>query len=103
MEAGINVEENEAELTKTRFNIDRLKTFFVEIKPMWGKRQDRVIESVAWAPSLGVGAAPHRHTRDFCVIELYKEKFKHMVGNVLSLGAVLILFIECPGLNKPLF
>ncbi|KAF4597047.1 hypothetical protein EYR40_007497 [Pleurotus pulmonarius] len=91
--AGINVEESqtklqeyEAELTKTRSKISKVKNFFVEIKTRWGKRRDRVIGFVAWAPSLGVGAAPHHHTRDFCVIELYREKFKRMVGNVLSLG-----------------
>ncbi|KAL4256299.1 hypothetical protein AB1N83_013340 [Pleurotus pulmonarius] len=93
VETGTNVEESqttleeyEAELTKTRSKISKVKTFFVEIKTRWGKRRDRVIGFVAWAPSLGVGAAPHYYTRDFCVIELYREKFKRMVGNVLSLG-----------------
>lgn len=93
-ESQTTLEENEAELTKTRFKISKVKNFFVEIKTRWGKRQERVIGFVVWAPSLGVGAAPHHYTHDFCVIELYKARFKHMVGNVLSLGAVLILFIE---------
>ena len=93
---GINVEEsqtkldeNEAELAKTRTKIDTLKTFFVDIKKRWSKPKDRVIGFVRWAPPIGVGDASHRYTRDLCVIELYKEKFKHMIGNVLSLGAVL--------------
>lgn len=33
------------------------------------------------------------YLRPLCIIELYyKEKFKHMIGNVLSLGAMLIYF-----------
>ena len=94
VEAGINVEdsraelaENGAELTKSRTKINKLKKFFVDIKRRWSKGKDRAIGFVAWAPSIGVGVAPHRYTRDLCVIELYKEKFKNMVGNILSLGA----------------
>ena len=94
---GINVEEsqikldvNETELAKTRTKIDNLKTFFVNIKKRWSRPKDRVIGFVRWAPPIGAGVAPHRYTRDLCVIELYKDKFKHMIGNVLSLGAVLI-------------
>ncbi|KAJ8692222.1 hypothetical protein PTI98_009556 [Pleurotus ostreatus] len=84
-ESQTTLEENEAELIKTRSKINKVKNF-VEIKTRWGKRRDQVIGFVAWAPSLGAGATPHHYTRDFCVIELYKEKFKHMVSNVLSLG-----------------
>lgn len=90
MQEGINVEESQikldenfAELTKTRTKINGLG---------WSKTKDRAIGFVCWAPSIGVGAAPHRYTRDLCVIELYKDKFKHMIGNVLSLGAVLVYF-----------
>ena len=96
-EAGINVEDSqvrlaeaEADLTKTRTKIDKLKKFFVDIKKRWSKRKDRVIGFVVWAPPIGAGVAPHRYTRDLCVIELYKDKFKNMVGNVLSLGALLV-------------
>lgn len=96
---GINVQEsqsklheNEAEFAKTRTRIDNLKKFFVDIKKRWSKSKDRVIGFVRWAPPIGAGVAPHRYTRDLCVIELYKEKFKHMIGNVLSLGAVLVYF-----------
>ncbi|KAI0262720.1 hypothetical protein BC834DRAFT_925125 [Gloeopeniophorella convolvens] len=85
-ESQIKLDENEAELSKTRTKIDNLKTFFVDIKKRWSKRKDRVIGFVRWAPPIGAGVAPHRYTRDLCVIELYKDKFKHMIGNVLSLG-----------------
>ena len=91
-ESQIKLDENEAELAKTRTKIDDLKKFFVDIKKRWSKPKDRVIGFVCWAPPIGVGVAPHRYTRDLCVIELYKEKFKHMIGNVLSLGAVLVYF-----------
>ena len=91
-ESQIKLDENEAELAKTRTKIDNLKKFFVDIKKRWSKSQDRVIGFVRWAPPIGGGVAPHRYTRDLCVIELYKEKFKHMIGNVLSLGAVLVYF-----------
>ncbi|KAI0320034.1 hypothetical protein OF83DRAFT_1169689 [Amylostereum chailletii] len=85
-ESQTKLDENEAELAKTRTKIDNLKKFFVDIKKRWSKSKDRVIGFVRWAPPIGVGVAPYRYTRDLCVIELYKEKFKHMVGNVLSLG-----------------
>ncbi|GJJ08359.1 hypothetical protein Clacol_002573 [Clathrus columnatus] len=103
---GINVEDlqaklkkNEVELAETRIKINKLKTFFVDIKKRWSKLKDRVIGFVAWAPPIGVGVAPHRYTRDLCVIELYKDKFKNMIGNVLSLGAVLVCLIECADLK----
>ncbi|CAL1713291.1 unnamed protein product [Somion occarium] len=96
VEDGINVQEsqikldqNEAELVKTRSKIDDLKKFFVNIKKRWSKPKDRVIGFVRWAPSIGVGVAPHRYTCDLCVIELYKDKFNKMIGNVLSLGPEL--------------
>ena len=86
------LDENEAELVKMGTRIVNLKKFFVDIKKRWSKSKDRVIGFVRWAPPIGAGVAPHRYTRDLCVIELYKEKFKHMIGNVLSLGAVLVYF-----------
>ena len=96
MEGGINVEESqakleehEAELAKLHTKIDTLKKFFVNIKKRWSKPKDRVIGFVRWAPPFGT-AVPHRYTRDVCVIELYKDKFKHLLGNVLSLGAILV-------------
>lgn len=86
------LDENEAELVKTRTKIEKLKRFFVEIKKRWSKPKDRVIGFVRWAPPIGVDVAPRRYTRDLCVIELYKEKFKYMIGNILSLGAALVYF-----------
>ena len=90
----INVDESqkklrecEAELSNTRTKIDNLKAFFVNVKKKWSKPKDRVIGFVRWAPPIGVGAAPHRYARDLCVIELYKNKFKCMIGNVLRNGA----------------
>ena len=83
------LDKYEAQLVSTRIQIDDLKDFFVDVKKRWSKPEHRVIGFVRWAPPIGVGVAPHRYTRDLCVIELYKEKFKHMLGNVLSLGAVL--------------
>jgi hypothetical protein len=100
---GINVQESqikldgaEADLANTRIKIETLKKFFVDIKKRWSKPKDRVIGFVRWAPPIGVGVSPHRYTRDLCVIELYKEKFKNMIGNVLSLGAVLVYFHGIP-------
>ena len=94
-ESQIKLDENETELAKTRTKIDNLKTFFVNIKKRWSKPKDRVIGFVRWAPSFGVGVPPHRYTRDLCVIELDKKKFRSMIGNVLSLGALLVdLFIN---------
>lgn len=94
VQRGVNIadsqkklDESTAELAKTRTKIEDLKEFFVDIKKHWSKAKDRVIGFVCWAPSLGVGVAPHRYTRDLCVIELDKTKFRAMIGNVLSLGA----------------
>ena len=73
-----------------RTKIDNLKQFFVNITKRWSNPRDWVIGFVCWAPPIGADVAPHHYTHDLCVIELYKEKFKHMMGNVLSLGAVLV-------------
>jgi hypothetical protein len=91
-ESQTNLDDNEAALAKTLTKIDNLKKFFVDIKKRWSKSNDRVIGFVRWAPPIGVGVPPHHYTCDLCVIELYKEKFKHMMGNVLSLGAALLYF-----------
>lgn len=64
---GINVDESqkklgeyETELTNTRTKIEDLKDFFVKIKKRWRKANERFIGFVVWAPSIGVGVAPHR-------------------------------------------
>lgn len=78
---GINVVESqkklgkhETELADTRTKIEDLKNFFVDIKKKWSKAKERVIGFVRWAPPIGVGVAPHRYTRDLCVIELYTRR-----------------------------
>ena len=81
--------EHETELANTCTKIEELKNFFVNIKKRWSKAKERVIGFVRWAPPIGVGVAPYRYTCDLCVIELYKDKFKSMIGNVLSLGALI--------------
>ncbi|KAH6906928.1 hypothetical protein BKA70DRAFT_382017 [Coprinopsis sp. MPI-PUGE-AT-0042] len=93
---GINIEDSQAvlqesvaELAKVNRKIKLFKSFFVDVVKQWGQPEDRVIGFVSWAPPIGVGVRPHCYTRDFCVIELYKHKFKNMIGNVLSLGPEL--------------
>ena len=88
IENGINVDKaqtklsmDESELVRNRRKIDSLKTFYVQIKKQWSKPIDRVIGFVRWAPPVGAG-------RDLCVIELYKDKFKSMAGNVFNLGTL---------------
>ncbi|KAG8690111.1 hypothetical protein FRC11_013734 [Ceratobasidium sp. 423] len=80
------LEENEAELIKIRRQIVSLKQFFVTLARKWSKLTDRVIGHVVWSPPIGVGVGPERYTRDVCVIELDKSKFRHLIGNVLGLG-----------------
>ena len=75
------------ERDRLRDIINTLKDFFVDIKKRWGKTARRVIGHVVWAPPIGVGVAPHQYTRDLCVVQLYKESFSNLLGNVLSLGA----------------
>ena len=96
VQGGINVDESqkklgehETKLANTRTKIEDLKNFFANVKKWGSKDKGRVIGRACWAPSIGVGGSPHRYTRDLCVIELDKKKFKSMVGNVLSLGALL--------------
>ncbi|KAI9453238.1 hypothetical protein BJY52DRAFT_850915 [Lactarius psammicola] len=74
-----------AERNRLRTKITALKAFFVDIKKRWGKITQRVIGHVVWAPPIGVGVAPHQYTRDLCVVQLYKERFSNLLGNVLSL------------------
>ena len=95
VQGGTNVDESqkklgehETELDNTRTKIEDLKNFFVNVKEWGSNDKNRVIGLVCWAPSIGVGGPPHRYMRDLCVIELDKKKFKSMVGNVLSLGAL---------------
>ncbi|KIJ11038.1 hypothetical protein PAXINDRAFT_101831, partial [Paxillus involutus ATCC 200175] len=85
-ESQIKLDENVAELGKIRPKIDVFKAFYVNIKNGWSKIKQRVIGYVVWAPPIGVGVAPHQYTRDLCVVELYKDRFMHLIGNVLSLG-----------------
>jgi hypothetical protein len=85
------LQEHRAELTKTNRRIIALKAFFVTLSKKWSKLGDRVIGHVVWAPSIAVGVGPNRFTLDACVIELDKAKFAQFIGNVLSLGAMLLL------------
>lgn len=108
VQGGINIKESqarlaeyEAELAKMHTKVDQVKKFSTKIK-RWSKLKDCVIGFVVWAPSIGIGNAPHSYTHDFCIIKLYKDRFRHMVGNVLSLGMVLVCLIEHTDLNVPL-
>lgn len=85
-ESQTRLDENVAELEKIRAKIDVFKDFYVNIKKGWSNIKQRVIGYVVWAPPIGVGVAPHQYTRDLCVVELYKDRFMHLIGNVLSLG-----------------
>ncbi|KAF4619396.1 hypothetical protein D9613_005528 [Agrocybe pediades] len=90
-DAQAKLDQNTAEIAVFRCKIEALKTFYVDISKKFGKDKDRVIGFVCWSPPIGVGVPPHRYTRDLCVIELYKDKFKHMMGNILSLGPEMSL------------
>lgn len=81
-----NADPQEAALAKARANVDALKTFFLEIQKKWGRSKDRTIGFVQWAPPIAPVSAPHRYMQDLCVVELYKEKFTHLEGNLLSFG-----------------
>lgn len=87
----IDLDHNVAERDRLRAKVNVLKAFFGDIKERWGKITQRIIGHVVWAPPIGVGVAPHQYTRDLCVVELDKARFLNLLGNVLSLGAVLVL------------
>ena len=85
------LKENEVELSKMNRHIEELELHFKVIKKRWGNHKDRDIGYIVYAPAIGVGRDPYDFTCDFCVIELDKEKFKHLTGNVLDLGALIFL------------
>lgn len=80
------------ELIQIPNKIDKLNRFLTDIKNSWGEPKDRVIGFVCWAPALDINVSPHGYSQDLCVVELYKEKFQKMIGNVLSLGKMLRAF-----------
>jgi len=88
------LQEVKLKLSKTERHINELKRFFLIIDKRWSKRKDRVIGHVVWAPPIGTGQAPHDYTFDLCVVELNKDKFRNLVGNVLCLGAVIVCLID---------
>lgn len=90
VESQKSLAENVAELEKARTKIDVLQAFYSSIKKGWGQIEQRIVGYVIWAPPIGVGVSSHQYTRDFCVVELYKDRFTHLIGNVLSLGAALV-------------
>jgi len=67
--------------------IGDLENFLILKK--WSKPKGLVIGFVRWVPSVAVGVAPRRCTRDLYVVEL-DEKFRSMIGNVLRLGSLLV-------------
>lgn len=89
-ESHARLEENEAALVRSRSEIDKVKEFDEDIKQNWSTPENRVIGFIRWAPPYDVDA--RGYTSDLCVVELYKEKFKHLTGNVLSPGRVLVFF-----------
>ena len=88
------LQENEVELSKTERHINELRRFSHIIDKRWGKCKNRVIGHVVWAPPISTGQAPHDYTCDLCVVELNKEKFRNLIGNVLCLGAVMVYLID---------
>ncbi|KAH6899088.1 hypothetical protein BKA70DRAFT_1527182 [Coprinopsis sp. MPI-PUGE-AT-0042] len=81
-----SVETLEGRIRSLSGEIGGLKRFYIDIEHRWSQPKDRAIGFVCWSPPIGVGDAPNRYTNDFCVIELYKDKFRNMIGNVLNLG-----------------
>lgn len=90
----VELQENVVKLSKTERHIAELKNFFLIIDKKWRKRKHRVIGHVVWAPPITTGTPPHNYACDLCVIELDKNKFKNLMGNVLCLGAKIIYLID---------
>ncbi|KAF9049028.1 hypothetical protein BJ165DRAFT_1464129 [Panaeolus papilionaceus] len=77
-----DLERAEKDLIEARENLDRIKEFYTHMVKNCSPRKNRIIGFVVWSPSLGPGA-PHHYTRDLCIVELYKDKFKNVIGNFL--------------------
>lgn len=88
-----DLDDHVVERDRLRRKIDALRAFFVDLNKRLGKLSQRIIGHIAWSPPLGVGVAPQKYTRDLCVVELYKQRFTNLLGNVLSLGTVP--FLSC--------
>lgn len=84
------LQQIQEELDELRSTRDSLKKFFADINDpeKWSEPSKRVIGFVCWAPSIDLN--DKGYTRDICVVELHKEKFKHMMGNSLNIGTALI-------------
>ena len=100
IENGINVDEAQAKLTelqaehlKTKNTIKALKKFFVTLSEKWADLKDRVIGYVVWAPPIACGVGDNKYTVDLCVVKLNKRRFSKFIGNVLSLGELLVSFL----------
>ncbi|KAF9036790.1 hypothetical protein BJ165DRAFT_1394853 [Panaeolus papilionaceus] len=91
------LEEAEANLVKSRAQLNRVKEFYADIVKNWSSRKNRTIGFVTWSPPLGLGAAPHCFTRDLCVVELYEDKFRNMMGNFLMATWPVINVHTFPG------
>lgn len=85
--------ENEANLSKAERHVAELKNFSLIIGKKWGKRKDRVIGHVVWAPPITTNTDPTTIPVT-CVIELNKAKFKNLLGHVLSLGAGILYLVD---------
>ena len=83
------LEESRNELTKIERKIVALKKFFITLARKWGN-YDRVIGHVVYAPPIVRGVGPNRFTQDFCIVELDRAKFGKFLGNILSLGTILV-------------
>lgn len=87
-DSGPNAEQATRELGETLTAIEELRKFWVKMKKQWTKPKNRVIGYVVWAPPISVSTAPHRYTKDVCVIKLDETKFsQNFRRNVLDLGA----------------
>ena len=93
VQGGINVEESQQKLSEHETELAnihaRIEDLFVYIKKNWSKDKDRVIGFVCWPP-LALA-----QLLIVCVIDLDKKNFRSMIGNVLSLGTLLVsLFMK---------
>jgi hypothetical protein len=81
-----NLEQKMHDLPYLQAEVSAAKEFQANIQCHWNGKQSRIMGHVLWSPPYGVGDDPYPYSRDLCIIELDKDKFRSFDGNRLSLG-----------------
>lgn len=87
-EVAMELQENQALLSKASKAIEALRNFSDEVKADWNQAKQRVIGHVVHSPPITFAAGTEGFTEDYAIVEVDSTKFnKAFKGNVMDLGA----------------